>query len=196
MSLLKTLTAEQCEALLDELMDRHGTTKTIARSVRNRAMAVVMLETGIRVGEVCKLRIDDLWYAEQPVKNLVVRKEIAKNKKERQIPISQRLADTINRMHPMLWSPDNFETSDFAFYSGAAGKCLTTRSVERIIGKAGKQALNIEVTPHMLRHTFASRMMRKTNARIVQALLGHSSLQSTQIYMHPNIEDLTNAINS
>jgi len=191
----KTLTADQCRALLVELMRDHSTENQMCKALRNNAMAIVMLETGIRVGELCGLRIDDLWFAGQPVTYLVVRKDIAKNKKERQIPISMTLCETLKHINETLWSPKNAVSSSYAFFANDPAVKLSTRSVERIILKAGKKAINIEVTPHMLRHTFGSRMMRKTNARVVQSLLGHSSLQSTQIYMHPNSQDLQNAIN-
>ncbi|NVM24123.1 MAG: tyrosine-type recombinase/integrase, partial [Desulfobacterales bacterium] len=151
-------------------------------------------ETGLRVAELCGLLVDDLWYADRPVKNLVVRKEIAKNKKERQIPISTKLSETIEKMERTLWWPNNANSGSFAFFAGNPAIKLTTRTVERVILAAGLAAFNQEVTPHMLRHTFATRVMRKTNARVVQALLGHTSLQSTQIYMHPNQDDLREAI--
>lgn len=196
MSPPKTLTADQSQVLIDNLMQNHGTKKQQIKATRNAAMAIVMLETGIRVGELCGLRIDDLWYAGQPVQNLVVRSDIAKNKKDRQIPISRKLAETITLMDEMLWSPKNATSASYAFFATQPSAPLSTRSVERVILKAGKAAFNIEVTPHWLRHTFGSRMMRKTNSRIVQALLGHSSLQSTQIYMHPDMNDLREAIDS
>ncbi len=191
----KTLTADQCQALLEELRGGKGTSKQLARGIRNFTMGVVMLETGIRVGELCCLRLHDLWFVGLPVENLIVRKEIAKNKQERQIPISVKLRDSILLMSSTIWSTKGWDVDCIAFFNNDAYVGLSTRTVERIILDAGKSAFNIDVTPHMLRHTFGSRMMRKTNARVVQALLGHSSLQSTQIYMHPNSEDLKNAIN-
>lgn len=195
MSPPKTLTADQCQALIDYLMQNHGTQKQQVKATRNGVMAIVMLETGIRVGELCGLRIDDLWYAGQPVDNLVVRREIAKNKKERQIPISVKLRDAILLMSSMIWSELSASVPSFAFYSGLPCRALSTRTVERVILDAGRKSFHRDVTPHMLRHTFGSRMMRKTNSAIVQALLGHASLQSTEIYMHPNSEDLKKAIN-
>lgn len=192
----KTLTPDQCQALIEELVVVQGTSKQKARGFRNSAMAVLMLETGVRVGELCKLRISDLWFVEQPVDYLVVRKVIAKNNEERQIPISVRLRDTILSMSSIIWSADYVLPSHYAFFSKSSLTRLSTRSVERIILAAGIAAFHLEVTPHWLRHTFGSNMMRKTNARVVQALLGHSSLQSTQIYMHPNSEDLRKAIDS
>lgn len=196
MSIPKTLTADQCQALIDELMISQGTKKQLVKGTRNVSMAHVMLETGIRVGELCGLIISDLWFAEQPVESLIVRKEIAKNKQERQIPISQKLYEAIKIMRSILWPADKLGSNMFVFHTRDPYTPLTTRTVERIILSAGNAAFNMDVSPHMLRHTFASKMMRKTNARTVQALLGHESLQSTQIYMHPNMDDLKKAINS
>ncbi|KKN16762.1 hypothetical protein LCGC14_0972570 [marine sediment metagenome] len=196
MSIPKTLTPDQCEHLLEELRGGQGTEKKKLRGLRNHSMAVIMLETGIRVGELCGLIISDLWFQGQPVQYLVVRGEIAKNKQERHIPISSKLCETIKDMRWSLWPNSRLGSNMFAFKASDPYTPLSTRTVERFILEAGLSAFNMEVTPHTLRHTFGSRMMRKTNARIVQALLGHSSLQSTQIYMHPNSEDLRKAIDS
>jgi integrase len=195
MSIPKTLTADQCQSFIEELMPYTGTDKQQMKATRNSSIAIVLLETGIRVGELCGLRVEDLWFSGMPVDNLIVRKEIAKNKKERQIPISRKLAEVIKLLESTLWTSGAALPGDFAFFARTPAKPLTTRTIERFILAAGKSAFNLEVTPHMLRHTFGSRMMRKTNARVVQALLGHASLSSTQIYMHPNSEDLKNAIN-
>lgn len=196
MSIPKTLTNKQCDSLLEELRENQGTKKQLLRGIRNYSMAVVMLETGLRVGELCGLLIDDLWFCRESVDTLVIREAIAKNHKERHIPISAKLSVAIVLMASEIWHPEKCGISSYAFFMKDASVRLTTRTVERIIEKAGNAAFNLDITPHWLRHTFASRMMRKTNARVVQALLGHESLTSTQIYMHPNSEDLKNAIHS
>jgi len=196
MSTPKTLTDEQCQALIEQLQKDYSTESQYVKATRNSCIAVVLLEAGIRVGELCGLRINDLWFSDQPVRCLVVRKEIAKNNKERLIPISLRLNVAIKTMNELLWSPVSASPCSFAFFARPDCGPLTTRSVERFISSAGNKAFNQNVTPHMLRHTFATRLMRKTNARNVQELLGHESLQSTQIYMHPNMDDLIEAINS
>jgi integrase/recombinase XerC len=192
----RTLSIDQVDALLEELEIRQGTANQIRKGTRNLCMAIVMLETGLRVAELCGLIISDLWFAGQPVDTLVVRKKIAKNNKERHIPISVKLSETIKLMESDLWPGFSQSCPSYAFFGKLPNKPLTTRTVERIILEAGKNACNREVTPHMLRHTFASKMMKKTNARVVQSLLGHDSLQSTQIYMHPDMDDLKKAINS
>jgi len=71
---------------------------------------------------------------------------------------------------------------------------LTTRQVERIIRTAALKSIGRPVHPHVLRHTFASKLMSVCNERIVQELLGHQSITSTQIYTHPNEDDKKKAI--
>ncbi len=192
----RSLTPDQCELLLEALFESMPSHKQQRRRTRNVTMTVTMLETGIRVGELCKLHIDDLWYNREPVTTLVIAKNIAKTKQERLIPISDKLRLQILLMHKANWSKYESHHTQFAFSGPRPSERLQVRTVERIILEAGKKAFNQTVTPHMLRHTFATRMMRKTNARVVQTLLGHASLQSTQIYTHPNTEDLFDAIHS
>ena len=192
----KTLTTDQCDSLVEQLGKTNGTPTQAVRAVRNQTIATLLLETGLRVGELCSLTMDDLWYGDQPVATLVVRPEIAKTNQERHIPISKKLCEAVHRLYRFVWPPPNDLANRYAFFRHAPTVQLTTRTVQRIIQDAAKSAFNQEVTPHTLRHTFASRMMRKTNSRVVQALLGHTNLQSTQIYMHPNEDDLRQAINS
>lgn len=162
--------------------------------IRNYTMALLMLDTGIRVGELVQLRIWDLYFGDKPVSNLIVRAEIAKLKKERLIPISERLYKALQEMHNRYWSRFKAIEAHFAFFQALPTNPLSVRQVQRIIKKAGMVAAGRQVTPHTLRHTFASRLMRKVNARIVQELLGHAQLTSTQIYMEPNHTDLKEAI--
>lgn len=85
-------------------------------------------------------------------------------------------------------------SNDFVFSSRISRSPISTRQVHRIVNFAFLKAIGKVVHPHMLRHTFATRLMRVTNSRIVQELLGHKKLTSTQIYTHPNSDDLKKAI--
>lgn len=192
----KTLDSEQCVKLLNELMVVNGTERQISKGCRNYGMAMLMLETGLRVAEACALKISDLWFLDEPVDTVCVREQVAKNGEERQIPVSEKLCESIKEMHAILWSTDSGDLKGYAFFMSDPKKPLSTRTVERVILAAGKASCNREVTPHMLRHTFGTNMMRKTNARNVQELLGHANLQTTQIYMNPNLNDLRKAIES
>lgn len=191
-----TLEVTECKQLLDRLLHPEGTDYSTRKSFRNYLLGLLMLETGLRVGEVVGLHVTDLWWAEAPVTTLVVRADLAKGGQERQIPISTKLADAITECHEQL--PSLFAGGySFVFdRCGSHDKHITTRTAERIISTAAQDVLGRPVHPHVLRHTFASRLLRKTNIRVVQELLGHKHLSSTQIYTHPNGDDLRRAIDA
>ncbi|MBA7479869.1 Tyrosine recombinase XerC [subsurface metagenome] len=190
----KTLTVTEIHQLLDELLRKAGTAKQSARGVRNYTIACLMVEAGLRVGEVVKMRWCDLYFNWEPVKSIIIPAEIAKNKRERQIPVSARLADALTEYRRVV---DTSKLEYLPCFFGLGKRSyepLTTRQVERFIRKAAEKAIGRPIHPHILRHTFATRLMRVTNSRVVQELLGHDSMTSTQIYMHPNAEDLKEAV--
>lgn len=193
---LKTLTPLECSQLLRYLQQPLSSDIPTRIYHRNYTMALLMLDTGLRVGELIRLRQDQLWYVNGPVGSLVVEKDQAKNRNERTIPVTLRVHDAIKRMHRDWWTSDWPEGTRYAFYRTRHSCPLTTRQVQRIIKAAGQQSLGREIHPHILRHTFATRLMSKTSMRVVQQLLGHSNLTSTQIYTHPNNADLQEAIDS
>lgn len=190
----KTLTSKEITLLLAQLLKNRGTRTQTRKSIRNWALAVLMLETGLRIAEVAGLRRADLWFNSQSVKSIIVRAEIAKNHIERQIPVSHLLSKAIVLMAGHNWSHLLGTNHWFAFYSHDPMQPMSPRQIERIIKDESKAALGREITPHILRHTFGTRLMRVTDIRTVQALLGHKHLSSTQIYTHPNGDDLKNAI--
>ncbi len=192
----KTLTVTECHQLLDALICKDGTKKQFRKGIRNYLMALLMLDAGLRVGEVVRLKYLDLYFGASPVSMIIIGLELAEKDCERQIPVSSRLSAAIETMTIQWWKCDPLVPSDYAFYTNNETKPLTTRQVERIIRAAAMKCLGRPVHPHVLRHTFASRLMRKTNSRVVQELLGHKNLSSTQIYTHPNGEDLKEAIDA
>lgn len=179
----KTLTTEEQTKLIDALPNR-----------RNQLMACLMLDAGLRVGEVVHLLQTDLVISDKPVTVLRLSKEDTKNKRERMIPLSVRIRHLIEVMHDFVWNHFDYDPANYAFYIYGPEKPITTRQVQRIIKSASLSALGRSIHPHMLRHTFATRLMQSSNIRVVQELLGHRDIRSTQIYTHPNHEDLTKAI--
>lgn len=192
----KTITNTEAEILFNFLLRHHREDSTFSVPFRNYLMALLMIDTGIRVGELVQLLQDDLYRNDEVVVNLVVRSEIAKRKHERIIPLSERLRTAIGIMMTNQWSQVKSIDPKFAFYAFHPDMPLNVRQVQRIIKIGSEICLRRVVTPHMLRHTFATRLMRTTSTRIVQELLGHKNLTSTQIYTHPNHQDLTKAIKS
>ncbi|MBA7610298.1 Tyrosine recombinase XerC [subsurface metagenome] len=189
-----TLTNHDCEKLLEHIRTSCKGTKSYHKAIRNYCIAILMLDAGMRVGEVVQLNIDDLYFLNESRYQLRIREQIAKNHKERIVPLSNRIRKAIESMQVHVWSGGPEHAGRWAFCSNQWNTRLTTRQVERIVRKAAMKSLGRPVHPHVLRHTFASRLMRTTNARIVQELLGHEHLTTTQIYTHPNQEDLKKAI--
>lgn len=196
MSAPKTLTNQEQNQLLQELIINQGTNKQQRKGTRNICMALCMLDAGLRVGEVIKLRVSDLWFKDGPVISLLILSEKTKNEETRQIPISIKLSESIKDMWRYYWQSFPMSPNMFAFYQVDGSKPMTTRQVERIIRDAAMKAIGRPIHPHILRHTFATRLMRVTDMRTVQLLLGHKNLASTQVYLHPNSDDLKKAISN
>jgi len=190
----QTLSRPEVQALVAWLATHKPKYGGTVAKWRNHGLIVFMLETGLRVGELVKLVMSDVWFRDQPVRTLMVREEIAKTHVARGIPVSQSLRREIILMTMECWGRILFDANAWIWTRSTRPQPLTTRAVEVIVRQAGLAALGRPVNPHMLRHTFASEMMRVTNARIVQELLGHADLRSTQIYTHPNGDDLADAI--
>lgn len=189
-----TLSNEEANNLLHALHYPPTQARTSLKRQRNYLAGLLMLDSGLRCGEVVKLKVGDLVFKGMAVKSIIIRPEIAKNKKERVVPCSFRLMQAIE---PMLahWSFLTEEHgTEFAFRRSGGDDHISVRQLERIIQKAALVAIGRRVHPHQLRHTFATRLMKVTNTRTVQQLLGHSCLSSTQIYTHPSQEDRIDAI--
>lgn len=182
---VRCLTDEELQKLLDAAPTR-----------RTEFMILLMADAGLRIGEMLKLKWSDLFFAGEPCGAIEVAPRIAKNKRPRTIPVTERLHETARKVLPDAKDVSPKFLSQFVFESQASGMAYTARQIQRVISNLGKSVLQKRVTPHMLRHTFATRLMRKCSIRVVQQLLGHNSLQSTQIYTHPNSQDYQKAIDS
>lgn len=191
---VETLNPDETTTLLNVLISKDRKNKTIQVRTRNYAMAQFMLEAGLRVGELVMLRLRDIWLNGEPVRTLVVRSAISKNHVEREIPCTERLKLVIEMMFTQIFGPRALQPDSYAFCSNWKSGHITTRQVRNIISDASLKAIGKRIHPHVLRHTFATRLMRVTNIRIVQKLLGHKDIGSTQIYTHPNNQDLSEAI--
>ena len=190
----KTLSVKETIALFREIQYPGTSNKAKRRGIRNFAIATLMLDAGMRIGEVVQLKISDLWFSEKPVETIIIRPDISKTKTERALPISQRIWQALHQMKNHYWPAFTLTHEGFAFYSCDHNENISVRQIERIFAAAGMKRLGFEVNPHMLRHTFATRLMRVANIRVVQQLLGHSNIASTQIYTHPSKDDLSDAI--
>jgi len=150
---------------------------------RDLAILELIYASGMRVGEVAKLRADniDLEGGEVLVQG--------KGDKERVVLIGSHSIASIKKY---LEARKNIAGDEKIFFLGRGGTKLTSRSIERMVRKyARKAGLSKRVTPHTLRHSFATHLLSGgADLKIVQELLGHSSLSTTQIYTHITKEKL------
>lgn len=196
MKQIKTISEDEIQKMIVWIRMNKDCNGGEAVRLRNYLLFCLMLDAGLRVGEVTKLIWYDLWQPGGPVHTLHVRSEITKTHSARYVPLSGHIKEAI-RLIVTQWCYSSDDIQERAIWVGLDKFLqISSRQVERIIKKASRAAIDRAITPHVLRHTFASRLMRTSSIRVVQELLGHKRITSTQIYTHPNSTDLTKAIYS
>lgn len=175
------LTIEEINKLLDiEVID--------AFSSRNKALLELMYATGLRISEVINLEFKNIDYDDCIVRVL------GKGSKERIVPINDYaityLKKYIDNYRPELVKN---EINNYIFLNNH-GKKLTRQGVFKIIkAYAQEKGINKNIGPHTLRHTFATHLLENgADLRVIQELLGHESISTTQIYTHLTNEALHN----
>lgn len=154
--------------------------------LRDKAILEVLYASGMRVSELVKLNISDV---DKDDGEILVS---GKGSKERIVLIGGPAMDALKDYLKYGRSKLVKSTSNRAIFLGRFGTRITSRSVERIIQKHIKKAgIDKKISPHSLRHSFATHMLeRGADLRTVQELLGHASLSTTQIYTHVTKERL------
>ena len=154
---------------------------------RNRALLQVMADCGLRVSEVVNVRTDDLQSESGRIRALMVRE--GKGSKDRIVFCPPQLSDKVLRWLDARRGLGLGRGVVFCRIKGGLGEKLSARALQQMVAGLGEKAgLEKRVTPHVLRHTAATRKLRaKCNLRLVQDALGHASVATTEIYLH--IED-------
>lgn len=171
-----TLDVDDIYHLLDCQLDN------TLKQLRDRAIFELIYSSGLRVSELVNLNIADLRMAEH-----VVRVQ-GKGGKMRIVPVGQkaviRVTDYLSKRH-------GYESNSPLFINRSSGR-LSSRSVQRCLKQLLLQAgLPSSVTPHTLRHSFASHLLGGgADLRAIQEMLGHSSLSTTQRYTHVSVEQV------
>lgn len=160
-----------------------------AQGLRDVAILELLYATGIRVGELCCLDIDDL----DRERNVV--RVFGKGRKERSVPYGLPAADALERWLTEARTQLMTESSGSAVFIGARGGRIDQRAVRRIVhGRLGAVKGAPDIGPHGLRHTAATHLLEGgADLRSVQEILGHASLGTTQIYTHVSNERLRSA---
>jgi integrase/recombinase XerC len=153
--------------------------------IRDRAILETLYSSGIRCSELVGLRLGSV-----DIEGGVMR-VLGKRRKERIAHLGSYAANALRAY--LAIRPGVGEPRHDLLFVNARGGALTARSVQRVLEKYVRQVLpgRREVSPHTLRHTFATHMLDAgADLRVVQELLGHESLSSTQIYTHVSIDRL------
>ena len=150
---------------------------------RDRAILETLYSTGARVSELVGLNLDDLNLTDGLVRLR------GKGRKERIVPIGTVAVEALQEYHNQsrdVAGPDsNRTTSTTPAFRNSRGRRLTARSVVRIVAKYSGRLPGDRVSPHALRHSFATHLLDEgADLRAIQELLGHASLATTQKYTH------------
>jgi tyrosine recombinase XerC len=153
---------------------------------RDRAILELFYATGVRVSELVGIDLADLSLAERMIR---VR---GKGKKERIVPFGRLAAESLEaylKTRPALLGRGPAVVALFLNYRGTR---ISARSVERLVDKYIRQtAIRRKISPHSLRHSFASHLLgRGADLRVIQELLGHESLATTQKYTHMDLKQI------
>jgi integrase/recombinase XerD len=155
---------------------------TDTKNLKHKLLLEVLYSSGLRVSEAVNLKISNI-----DVDRDIIRVNKGKGSKDRQSILSKRLKEDLLKY---LCTKRN---NDIYLFSKNEGH-IVIKTAQKIVANAAKRSkLNKKVTPHMLRHSFATHLLENgTDIRYIQKLLGHSRLETTQIYTHVADNDLRN----
>lgn len=176
-NLPKFLTVDEVYRLLDDKLFKGNL------GIRNKAIIELLYSCGVRVGELVNIDIMDI-----DLENGLVT-VMGKGTKERIIPVGSKAIDSVRNY---LNIRSNFKPRTQSLFLNSRGRSLTPRSIERVVKDlCVRAALNKKISPHVLRHSFATHLLGSgADLRSIQDMLGHSSLSITQKYTHTSIEKI------
>ena len=157
---------------------------------RNRAIIEVLFSCGLRVSELVGLKLSDLYLDEEFVR------VIGKGSKERLVPISKKAIRELG-----LWFDDRQQMNikageeDYVFLNRRGAHLTRTMILIMIKRQAAEAGIQKTISPHTLRHSFATALLEGgADLRVIQALLGHESISTTEIYTHIDTSTLRREI--
>lgn len=171
------LTQAQTSSLLDGQIDL-----TDAMAVRNQAILELLYATGIRVAELCGADRNDL----DPARRVI--RVIGKGNRERMVPYGVPAANALSRWYVFR---GQIAVQTDSLFVGARGARIDQRVVRTIVNQSTSAVTGSRLSPHSLRHTAATHVLEGgADMRVVQELLGHASMATTQRYTHVSVERL------
>ena len=184
---------EECGRLGDDVVSLRmawGRCGAVRFCDRARLAVGLMLGAGLRVGEALAVRWDDVGGDGRGLSFLGLRACDCKGGRGRTVPLSPQLRGVLDRGYRgwSEWTVADGRTPLAWVNHSMVGR--TVRQVERWTDDIGRFLVGRPVRPHVLRHTFATGLLRVSDLRVVQEILGHQRLTTTQIYTHVTSDDL------
>jgi len=171
------LTRPRKESKLPTVLSQSEVARLLAapRNLKHRALLLLLYSSGLRVSELVRLRPEDV-----DAERGLLRVRRGKGAKDRYTLLADRAVAAL-RVYWKAYRPERW-----LFPGGRPERHLTPRSVQRVVARAAQRArITKHVTPHTLRHSFATHLLEGgTNLRIIQELLGHASSRTTERYTH------------
>lgn len=168
------------DKILPEVLTKAEVSKLLSftETKKSKLILALLYSSGIRVSELVNLKPGDLDFEEK-----IGKVRLGKGSKDRMFIISEELSKDIKQYLR--------KKKDY-IYIFSKDKPLTTRNIQKIVKNTRQKAgISKKVTPHTLRHSFATHLLEEgTDIRLIQSLLGHSSLSTTQIYTHVSTEQI------
>lgn len=151
---------------------------------RNKAILDVMYSCGLRVSEVCNLKISDLFFDDGFIR------VIGKGDKQRLVPVNEKMIKSVNDYIEMRNESVIANKNEDILFLNRRGKQLSRVMVFNIVKTAVEVAgIHKTVSPHTFRHSFATHLLKGgVDIRFVQEMLGHESITTTEIYTHLDME--------
>lgn len=151
------------------------------KNPKHRLIIRLMYGCGMRVSELVELKKQDLNFGEE-----LIHIRLAKGRKDRFVRIPESMKEDLENYSKI--------TADNVLFASARGGKLTTATIQKIIKTSAKNAeIKKNVYPHILRHSFATHLLENgTDLRIIQKLLGHSDIKTTQIYLSVSSQTIKN----
>jgi len=184
------------------IIDPSATTQLLSKiparspfGLRDSALIRLLSQTGLRVGEMVGLDVGHVFHAGQPRHQVDLPAAICKGHHSRTIPLNAAARQAVQDLLDFLALRGFQSTPSSPLLQDRRHRRLPVREVQRLVqGYRQAAGLDVRVTPHAFRHGFASQLANRVSLRIVQQLLGHRFLASTEVYLHNQPAQLAQAV--
>lgn len=185
--IMKGITSMKEPSTLPMVLSKSEVIKLLAApsNIKHRAILEILYSSGIRLQECCDLELRDIDSARR-----LIHIRSGKGRKERYTIISKRSIETL-KIYVSACRPKKF------LFEGYFYKQYARRTIERVVSNAAQKAgIKKNVTPHTLRHTFATHLHENgVSLQIIQKLLGHTDIKTTTIYSHISTQSISAVVN-